>query len=69
MYVYVNNHNGQEALQNNGHRVNGYYIEVRPKDKRIIINLDAGNPSSSMTKIEMGRDEAIKLVSKLLSVL
>jgi hypothetical protein len=69
MYVYVDGYQGGQGSQhNNGYRVNGYYIEVYPKDKKIIINLEAGG-SSSMTKIEMEREEAIKLVSKLLSAL
>ena len=69
MYVYVDGYqSGQDSEHNSGYRVNGYYIEVYPKDKKIIINLELGS-SSSMTKIEMERDEAIKLVSKLLSAL
>ena len=69
MYVYVDGYqSGQDSQHNGGFQVNGYYIEVYPKDKKIIINLESGS-SSSMTKIEMERDEAIKLVSKLLSAL
>ncbi|HEX3037022.1 MAG TPA: hypothetical protein VHT73_18210 [Thermodesulfobacteriota bacterium] len=71
MYVYLDGYRGgQDSRQHNYvYRVNGYFIEVHPKDKKIIINLEADSLTSSVTKIEMGRDEAILLVSKLLSVL
>lgn len=71
MYVHLDSYaDNQELHQLNGvYKVNGYFIEVHPKEKKIVINLEAGGLASSMTKIEMGRDEAILLVSKLLSVL
>jgi hypothetical protein len=71
MYVHIDGYqDSQESHQHNGvYKVNGYFIEVHPKEKKIIINLEAGGLASSMTKIEMKRDEAILLVSKLLSVL
>lgn len=73
MYMYLDGNNGHDGQglheYNDGCRINGYFIEVHPKDRRIVINLESNGFSPGMTKIEMGRDEAIKLVSKLLSVL
>ncbi|HSE83351.1 MAG TPA: hypothetical protein VLB01_02240 [Thermodesulfobacteriota bacterium] len=71
MYIHIDGYqDNQELPRHNGvYKVNGYFIEVHLKDKKIVINLEAGGLASSMTKIEMGRDEAILLVSKLLSVL
>ena len=71
MYVHMDGYqDSQELHRHNGiYKVNGYFIEVHPKEKKIVISLEAGGLASSVTKIEMGRDEAILLVSKLLSVL